>query len=260
MPSIKFSRLISVLTASAVALGVNAATSRAADWSITEMQLQYGRLDNPFTGVTSTPTPIITLQHASGHKYGDVFFFVDMIDDNREDGYNDKDAYGEFYGYFSSAKILGAQYGGLIKDVGVVLGVNYGADSGYLSYLPGFYVDWNAPAFKFLRTQVTTVIDDSSYAQKDGWQIDTQWGYGFEIAGQKFSIEGHWEYTANTSNAFGPQKDWFLIQPQLRWDVGYALTGKADVVFVGTEYQFWKNKLGADHDESAFQALAVWRF
>lgn len=260
MPTLKIScSRFAILAAASLALGANAPDSQAADWSITEIQLQYGRLDNPFTGTTS-PTPIITLQHASGHKYGDVFFFVDMLDDNREDGFNDKDAWGEFYGYFSSAKILGAQYGGLIKDVGVVLGVNYGADSGYLSYLPGFYIDWNAPAFKFLRTQVTAVIDDSSYAQKDGWQIDTQWGYGFEIAGQKFSFEGHWEYTGNYGNAFGSQKDWFLIQPQLRWDVGYALTGKADVVFLGTEYQFWKNKLGADHDESAFQALAVWRF
>jgi hypothetical protein len=252
-------RHVAIAAAASGALVCSAHGVRAADWSVTEIQLQYGKLDNPFTG-SSTETPIVTLQHASGHKFGDVFFFVDLSDDDIVDGFNDKDAYGEFYAYFSSAKILGATYGGLIKDIGVVLGVNYGADSGYLGYFPGVYIDWNAPAFKFLRTQATAIIDDSSYAQKDGWQIDTQWGYGFEIGGQRFSFEGHWEYTGNYGNAFGPQKDWFLIQPQLRWDVGYALTGKADVVFLGTEYQYWNNKLGADLDESAFQALAVWRF
>lgn len=247
------------LAAATIALGIAPQVSQAADWSITEIHLQYGKLDNPFTE-SSTNTPIITLQHASGHKFGDVFFFVDMLDDDISDGFNDKDAWAEFYAYFSSAKILGAQYGGLVKDVGIVLGANYGADSGYLGYFPGVYIDWNAPALKFLRTQITAIIDDSSYYQKDGWQIDTQWGYGFEVAGQRFSFEGHWEYTVNNGNAFGSQKDWFLIQPQLRWDVGYALTGKADVVFLGTEYQYWNNKLGASLDESAFQALAVWRF
>jgi hypothetical protein len=252
-------------TAMAVAFGSVAALcgistqANSADWSVTEIQLQYGNIKNPFTN-TDTMTPIVTLQHASGHKFGDVFFFVDISDDDFVDGFNDRDAYGEFYAYFSSAKILGAQYGGPIKDIGFVAGINYGADSGYLSYLPGAYIDWNAPSFKFLRTQVTAVIDDSDLAQKDGWQIDTQWGYGFEIGGQKFSFEGHWEYTAQTSNVFGKQKDWFLIQPQLRWDLGYALTGQADVFFVGTEYQYWNNKLGVDVDENIFQALAVWRF
>lgn len=248
-----------LLLAATFVMGIAPQVSEAADWSITELQFQYGKLDNPFTG-SSTATPIVTLQHASGHKFGDVFFFVDFLDDDITDGFNDKDAYGEFYAYFSSAKILGAQYGGLVKDFGILLGVNYGADAGYLGYFPGIYIDWNAPAFKFLRTQITAVVDDSSFDQNDGWQIDTQWGYAFEVAGQKFSFEGHWEYTANSGNEFGPQKDWFLIQPQLRWDAGYALTGKADVFFLGTEYQYWDNKLGTSLDESAFQALAVWRF
>jgi hypothetical protein len=239
-------------------VGLSGAAS-AADWSSTEIQYQYGNLNSPFAGGKAM-TSIVTLQHASGYSFGDVFFFIDFLDDGKADGFNDKDAYGEFYAYFSSAKIFKAKYGGPVKDVGALVGINYDADVGYLSYLPGVYVDWAAPGFAFLRTQFTAVIDSSDIAQKDGWQADVSWAYPFVISGQRFSIEGHVEYTWNERNIFGPQKDWILGQPQFRWDVGYALTGKKDQFFVGTEYQFWFNKLGTDVDESAFQALGVWRF
>jgi hypothetical protein len=231
----------------------------AADWSTTEIQFQYGKLDSPFAG-GSDDTSIVTIQHASGYSWGDVFFFVDFLDDNTADQFNDKDAYGELYTYFSSAKLLGRKYGGPIKDVGLVAGVNYDADAGYLGWLPGAYIDWNAPGFAFLRTQLTAVIDDSDIAQDDGAQFDISWGLPFQIKGQYFSFEGHAEYTFNGDNEFGAQEDWILAQPQLRWDAGYAFTGKKDVLFLGTEYQYWQNKLGTKVDESAFQALAVWRF
>lgn len=253
--------LSAALVAAGSVLGGGADVASAADWSSTEIQFQYGKLESPFAG-GSDWTPIVTLQHASGYSFGDVFFFIDFLDDDTVDGFNDKDAYGEFYSYFSSGKILGAKYGGPIKDIGLVLGLNYGADANYLSYLPGGYIDWAVPGFAFLRTQFTAVLDDSdgTTAEEDGWQFDVSWAYPFQISGQRFSIEGHVEYTGKGDGFFGPQKDWVLGQPQFRWDVGYALTGKKDVFFVGTEYQFWVNKLGTDVDESAFQALGVWRF
>lgn len=254
--SVASGALCAILAVAGV-LGVG--NAQAADWSVTEMQFQYGNLKSPFVGGDSM-TPIITLQHASGWEFGDVFFFVDFIDDSDNDNFNDKDAYAEFYSYFSSAKILGFKYSGPIKDIGFVAGINFDADVGYLSYLPGAYIDWNVQGFAFLRTQFTAVIDDSDNAQKDGWQGDVSWALPFQIHSQRFSFEGHAEYTTNTENVFGPQKDWILAQPQLRWDAGYAFTGVKDRFFVGTEYQYWKNKLGSDVTESAFQALAVWRF
>lgn len=245
--------------------------AEAFTFSTTEIQFQLGRLRSPFppNNGNAAWTPIITLQHASSWVFGDVFFFIDFLDDNRNDGFNDKDAYGEFYAYFSSSKLLGMQYGGVLKDIGVVAGINADADANYRGWLPGVYADWNVPGFAFFRTQLTALLDNSSRGgpngrQKDGWQFDNSFAAPFEIGGQYFSFEGHWEYTANKeTNIDGfrvKQKDWILAQPQLRWDAGYALTGKKDVFFLGTEYQFWMNKLGSSVDESRFQALAVVRF
>src|SRR5688572_9121148 len=73
--------------------------AQSADWSVTEVQFQYGSLKSPFAGGDSM-TSIVTLQHASGYSFGDVFFFVDFIDDEDTDAFNDKEAYGEFYAYF----------------------------------------------------------------------------------------------------------------------------------------------------------------
>jgi len=51
-----------------------------------------------------------------------------------------------------------------------------------------------------------------------------------------------------------------LTQAQIRLDLGEWITGKADQLFVGIEYQYWGNKLGdAATDGRAEQALLVWR-
>jgi hypothetical protein len=52
-----------------------------------------------------------------------------------------------------------------------------------------------------------------------------------------------------------------LFQPQLRLDLGELLGTNANQLFVGIEYQYWKNKLGEKGtDDNAAQFLAVWRF
>lgn len=248
---------------------ISACSATAADWSATEIQYQYGKLDVPFSGGDTSNTHIVTLQYAGGFSFGDAFFFIDLLDDSDFDGFNDKDAYTEGYAYFSSAKILKASYGGPIKDVGVVVGYNYDADADFLAYLPGAYIDWAAPGFAFLRTQFTAVIDDSrgvanggAAPTKDtGFEFDVSWAYPFKAFGQIFSIEGHIQVDSAVDGEFGRVPYSILGQPQFRWDVGYALSGKKDQFFIGTEYQFWINKLGdSTTDESAFQALGVWRF
>lgn len=266
----------------ATGLGLSGGVSpaSAADWSATEIQYENGILKVPkfATGgaATSVNTPIITLQHASGWGFGDVFFFVDFLfaEDGQRYNFNNRDAYGEFYAYFSSAKVLKLDFGkGVIKDVGAVAGVNYGANPGVLKILPGGYIDWNVPGFPYLRTQFTAYIDASAGisagsslatapSETNSWQFDVSWAYPIELVGQRFSFEGHVEYTAGRKNQFGGEvSDWVLGQPQFRWDVGYAVTGRKDQFFIGTEYQFWFNKLGEKGtNESAFQGLAVWRF
>ncbi len=254
----------------AVALiGLLAPAAEAADWSNTETHFQYGSLATPYLGFVAPglsedkDTLIITLQHASGWKYGDNFFFFDvLLSENGINGFNDNDIYGEWYPYFSFRKMTGKQRGsGAIGDIRLITGLNYASQARVLKYLPGIGISWNAGGgFNFLNTDITAYIDSSDGVSRggvpkedDSWMFDVNWRWATQ--NNKFSIEGHAEYIAGRDNEFGDKvKSWILAQPQFRYYVAKNFA-------IGIEYQYWMNKLGdPDTDESAIQALVVWAF
>ncbi|MES2014167.1 MAG: nucleoside-binding protein [Pseudomonadota bacterium] len=247
------------------------APAQAAEWSTTELQYQYGHLVAPqFAGGASSDTNIFTLQHASGWGFGDVFFFVDSLHDHHTDGINDHDLYGELYVNFSLGKLLAKPVAlGAIKDVGLIAGLNAAKDAKVRKYLPGVRLSWDVPGFAFLNTDFMAYLDDNAGVahggapkESDSYLIDINWAHPFTIASQAFSIEGHVEYAGSRHNEFGaPVSDWLLAQPQFRWDAGKSMTGKANQLYLGVEYQYWRNKLGDNRTtESRPQFLAVWRF
>jgi nucleoside-specific outer membrane channel protein Tsx len=244
-------------------------TINAFDWSKTELHYQFGNLDAPFRGGRDSETNILTFQHASGWKYGDTFIFVDFLHDSDDDGFNDDDIYGEVYFNFSLSKVLDAKVGvGAIKDIGILAGLNMGLDSEVVKYLPGIRVSWDAPGFVFLNTDLAFYIDDSNGLasggvpkEDDSFYFDVNWAYPFKIKSHSFSIEGHMEYVGERTDETGADvSEWFLAQPQFRYDAG-NLFNKPEKVFIGIEWQYWVNKLGdADTDENLAQLLLVWRF
>jgi len=233
----------------------------AAIWSNTELHLQYGALDVPsFAGGGDKDTTIFTLQHASGWKYGDNFFFFDVIS-SKNGGFNDTDTYGEWYSYFSTRKLAKKEeMKGALKDVRVIVGFNWDPDADVIKYLPGIGLSWKAKGFAFLNTDITLYIDDSvgiaggggAPSEDDTFMFDVNWAYPVN---DKFSIEGHAEYIGERTNEFGGKVEgWILAQPQFRFWV-------SESVAVGIEYQYWMNKLGdGDTDENAVQGLLVWKF
>ncbi len=242
----------------------------SANWSTTEVQFQYGRLESPIFGSgRPSDTRILTFQHASGWEYGDNFFFIDFLDDGIDDGFNDRDAYLEWYANFSLGKILGRKVGcGPIADVGFIAGINYGADVDVLKWLPGIRIAWDLPGFAFFNTDITAFIDGNGGASRggapsetDSFLIDFNFAYPFSIRNHAFSIEGHIEFAAPRTNEFGNEVSWWILgQPQFRYDLGKTLFGKPNKLFVGIEWQIWPNKLGdGTTNENAIQALVVWR-
>lgn len=247
-------------------------TAAAMDWSVNEIQYQRGNLKAPSFagGGCQSMTDIVTVQHASGWGIGDLFFFVDFLNDTRPDGFNDRDYYGELYANFSLGKITGKPVGfGPVKDIGLIAGVNKSGDAKVLKYLPGVRLSWDVPGFAFLNTDFTAYIDRSEGVANGGapkednsHMLDINWAYPFNVGNQRFSIEGHVEYIGSRSNEFGgPVNAWILAQPQFRWDLGKALYSQPNHLYLGVEYQYWRNKLGdRQTSESRPQALLVWRF
>ena len=233
----------------------------------TEFHYQYGKLVNPFTdeGVASH---ILTIQQASGWSLGDSFLFIDILNDGKPDGFNDWEFYGEWYPTLSLGKISNRRIGaGPIRDVALIGGINFDGDANVFKYLPGVRLSWDVPGFVFLNTDVTAFIDASSGLAKggaprtsDSFMFDVNWGAAFDLGDQSFWFTGHAEYIGATTNELGlPVQHWILAQPQLGWDLGKALTGAANQLFIGVEYQYWRNKLGAAPDENIAQLWIMWR-
>ncbi len=228
----------------------------------TEVHYQYGSQTNPFTEV-SNGTTVLTMQHASQWKFGDNFYFIDLIDDGSDDGFNEMDAYGEWYSNFSLGKLSGNDLAlGPIADFGLFMGAALGTDANVRQWLPGGRVAWNLPGFIFLNTDLMLGIDGGrglaggSPPELDNrFILDVNGLYLFSIGGQSFSITGHAEYAAATSNELGNDvPSSILAQPQFRWNIG------SGNVHVGIEYQYWSNKLGTEVTESIVQWLGVWQF
>ena len=235
----------------------------AAEWSSTELHLQFGRLDVPsFAGGGSADHLIYTLQHASRWKYGNLFFFVD-VQDSRESGFQDFDAYGEAYANLSLGRISGKPLAfGPVSDIGLIGGFNWSADSKVRKYAAGVRLVLDLKGFAFSNLDVTALMDRSkgiasggAPSQDDTVVVDFNFGRPFKIGGADFSIEGHIEYAGERTNELGGKvESWILAQPQLQWHL-------SERIAVGIEYQFWMNKLGdGSTDESAVQALFVWEF
>lgn len=278
----KINRTLNKIASAMITIGALASTQVFAEtWSNTEVQLQaFGELERVGTGGTADTT-IITLQHAGGWEYGDNFFFIDhsRYSVNNDANFPVEDSsefYGEWYSNFSLGAITGNDFSfGIVKDIGVVAGVNFApeVDSSWL--LPGVRFSLDLPGFAFAQVDVTsyihqgggsasssvfTVVDEDS-----SFMIDFSWAYPFKIGSTSWSIEGHLEYIdgRQQTNNFGSTEleSWILFQPQVRLDLGEALGNKAGQLFVGIEYQYWQNKLGEkDTDDNTVQFLAVWRF
>jgi len=242
-----------------------------ADWSVTEVQHQLGKLDTPtFAGGGKSWTHSITLQHASGWTYGEHFFFLDLI--NSDDaGFNDADMYSEWYPAISLRKLAGNEpsNNALVRDISVLGGLNFGATPKVIKFLPGVRFSLNLPQFAFANLDVMGYLDLSEGVGRGGapsedhaFIVDFNWSLPLKLGSGDFTIEGHVEYVAARDNELGGQVAWHLLgQPQFRLDLGKAMGGASGRIFVGTEIQFWVNKLGDPQtDEFTPQTLVVWRF
>ena len=252
----------------AIAICTTPTDTFAANWSKTQLHINHGDHTNPYSKQDAR-TSIYSLQHASSHDYGDNFFFIDYLDDDLVDGYQDRDFYAEWYSNFSLTAMTGRSFKyGMLQDAGLVMGVNIAGDPKVIKYLPGIKLNWDVPGFDFVSTTITGYFDNSSGQKKGGapaqnnaWMFDIAWGYPFTLGEQKFFFTGHMEYIGSRQNEFGAYvNDWLLAQPILQWDLGHAIGHSSNTLFLGIEWQIWRNKLSTSVNEWATQLHIAWTF
>jgi len=221
------------------------------DWTSSNVQLLYGS-DFEFGDPDRTT---VTVEHANGWKYGQNFFFIDVITHN-DIGV---EVYAEAYSYLSFNKITGTDLSlGPIKDISLFAGINISnkpENDHFKAYLAGLSLDLNNKYFDYLQLDIAAFKSDD-VSNKYGLQFTPVWSYPFSIGPANFKFRGFADFrSANTNNSGNFH---ILAQPQMLLDIGDLAGQKKEIVYIGTEYTYWHNKFGVkDVEESVVQAMII---
>ncbi|BAL26910.1 DUF5020 family protein [Azoarcus sp. KH32C] len=234
----------------------------ASEWSETDVQVLNGtRFRDPGIHDEVTKTTI-TLQHVSGYAYGRNYFFIDSYWGTKN-APRANDIYGEYYHYLSLGKTTGATFGGsVLKDVSLTAGVNAGATTGGAGtriLLYGVTLDFTVPGFSYLNVDLLAYDDRSQFNgvqthYRNSYQVTPVWRLPFSIGGTQWSFEGFCDFIGARGQGTVNQT---LCQPQLRFDLGQLVSGRRDAIYVGTEYQYWRNKYGIEGLNESFPNIMM---
>lgn len=203
----------------------------------------------------------MTLEHASTHDWGGVFFFVDrhqggkydVIDGETGDVVDTK-RYKETFGKFSPKFKVATFNDSLIKQVNVAGVYEFSSNStgfGQDNYWAGLGVDLDLPIPGMKYASATlyhsfneTKPDDQKITLTAAWERD------------KVLIDGYVDFGFNSDTL----EDNIHFNPQVKYNLQEAL-GLDNRLEVGGEYSYWKNKFGVDGvDEHAVMALVKYHF
>lgn len=194
----------------------------------------------------------MTLEHVSGHNWGDTFFFLD-----RHNGKGAAASFNETYAELSprlSSGLFGDKVeAGPIKDVLLATTYESSSDSTGFSqdnYLYGIGLDWSIPGFAFFQTNFYYADNENV---DDDLQVTIVYGVPFKLGEVDMMFDGYLDW----SSAEADHASDFHFNPQLRADVGKFMGITKSKLEAGIEYSYWSNKFGiqSDENESAVSAL-----
>lgn len=220
--------------------------AHAADWSSNSLWYLHG---NDFE-LGDRERGILRFEHADGWKYGDNYYFFDVVESDPAG----TSLYGEFAPRFSLGKISGHDLAfGPVRDVLLTAAVNVGSND-FRTYLYGAGMDFSVPGFSYF--QLNVYVRNDLKLPGTAWQVTPIWLYPFKLGSLQFALQGFIDY----ASAEGPAAPNFLAVPRLWLDLG-ALWGAAGRLEAGFEYFYWRNKFGIDGvTESVLQPSIKWTF
>lgn len=188
--------------------------------------------------VSASEQTTLTVEHASGWRFGDLFFFADLTRFN--DASQAEAYYGEFSPRFSFSKLGNTDMRfGPVSDVLIASIVEFGTgDVEGLLIGPG--VNLEIPGFDFFQLNLYRRF---IFNDRDGevLQLTPAWRLATPFLGSDLVFEGYidWNFTSD-----GNYRKNFHFNPRLKYDVGGLLADRRGAFFVGAEYSYWTNKYG----------------
>lgn len=236
----------SKLATSAILAGSLIANPASAEMLWSNFSLSYLN-GNQYEFTPTGAMQVITIEHASGHSWGDNFLFIDRT--MPEDG--DSSFYGELSPRFSIGKITDNDLSfGPIKDV--LVATTWEMGDGFDNFLYGVGLAIDIPGFNYFNANLYAANNDT---EADDEQLTLTWAYPFNVGSQEFLIDGFLDW----SSASEDNKSEMNFTPQIKWNIGKTL-GTSSPLYVGLEYAYWNNKYGSDTNERAGSLLIKMHF
>ncbi|QAX82133.1 outer membrane protein OmpK [Candidatus Pseudomonas adelgestsugas] len=215
-------------------------------WQNNSLTYLYG---NSFTINPSIQQTLTLFEHVDAWQYGDNFLFIDHVlyNGKGDNSLGSNTYYGEFTPRLSFSKIFNKKISfGLIQDVLLAMTYEFGKDN-HTTYLVGPGFDLNVPGFDYFQLNFYQRHPTGDRPGDHVWQITPVWAYTMPIGNSDVLIDGYidWEVN-NDKNQRGTHHANLHFNPQIKYDLGRALHWDAKHLYVGFEYDFWKNKYGID--------------
>ncbi|MGY4533027.1 nucleoside-specific outer membrane channel protein Tsx [Pseudomonas sp. TE3786] len=246
-------KVSSLLIAGSLLLGASAAQADGPLlWQDNSATYLYGRDFKVNPAIQQT----LSFEHASGWTFGDLFVFFDQINYNgTEDSNAGKNTYyGEFAPRLSFGKIFDQKLEfGPIKDV-LLAGTYERGENRNQNYLLGPGFDLALPGFDYFQLNFYYRKPDGITKNPSGqWQVTPVWSYTIPVGSSDILIDGYMDWVWNNKDATSSRPNDLHanlhFNPQIKYDLGKAMgwTGVKHV-YVGVEYDYWKNKYAIDND------------
>ena len=140
---------------------------------------------------------------------------------------------------------------GPVKDVLLAMTYEFG-EGDTESYLIGPGFDLAIPGFDYFQLNFYNRTTDGSRAGDSVWQITPVWSYTIPVGDSDVLIDGFMDWVVdNDANRRGTYHANLHFNPQIKYDLGKALHLGEKQLYVGVEYDYWKNKYGIK-DSDAF--------
>lgn len=218
----------------AIGLGLSASFSAAAEilWQGTSLSVLHGE---HYLLAPDPRATVATLEHASGHNWGDTYLFVDYFNYNR----GDSAIYGEFSPRLSLSYLADKPVSaGFIDDAFIAATWEHGNGPGDVRFDNGLYgVGFSLAIKGFKYFNLNLYRRDNQYT-KNNYQASISYAVPFELMGQELLFDGFADWTSTTDD----QRSSLNYTSQLKWQLYKGQRGNK--LYAGMEYVYWNNKYG----------------
>ena len=171
---------------------------------------------------------LVTLEYVSGESWGDQFFFIDRT-------LSPSDSISSYFEWSPRFKVVDFGKESFFQHLSIATTLESGP--GFNNILLGVGTNLAVPGFNYLGLNLYRAKNDNN---DDDYQLTLNWGYPFTIGNMEFLADGFIDYSSASASSSAA----LLVHPQIKWNLTQLLGMKKSKLYIGIEYDYWRNKFG----------------